>query len=436
MILKTINEIVVLISIFNVISSQDNFTIIDLTQVRDIYMTKTYFGSSYQEMELIIDTFHTEISIMDKKCAICKLKLSFNKDISDTYVQLSENKTTIQMNNEDFIGYLSKDVFKINNLIIPNLTFLLVYNVTHNKIFFDEGYLALGFSKQRKSLVKLLKEQNYISKAMYSLQLKKKNEKGYLCFGGYDKTEINETLYKNMTFTNIWYNDIEKDNFTEWFIPIKYLYIKAGHKANNITFAQKIILNSSIDKILIPKNFYLQYMNVIFSEDKLCEIQKDNRLHCKCDAKYERSFPTFYFHYEDSNIFRSSFKVTPSDYIIMDSSKKESESNVNCILQMSMNYKGNYWIFGTNIMSNYFFIFDHDNEQIGILEYRKNEHNSEIIILSIIIIACAATFFMAVYLIFKKCNQCHNNNNSSQQRDDTSIQHNFIDANREEDFHQ
>ena len=150
MILKTINEIVVLISIFNVISSQDNFTIIDLTQVRDIYMTKTYFGSSYQEMELIIDTFHTEISIMDKKCAICKLKLSFNKDISETYVQLSENKTTIQMNNEDFIGYLSKDVFKINNLIIPNLTFLLVDNVTHNTIFFDEGDLALGFSKQRK----------------------------------------------------------------------------------------------------------------------------------------------------------------------------------------------------------------------------------------------------------------------------------------------
>ena len=187
-----------------------------------------------------------------------------------------------------------------------------------------------------------LKEKNYIGKAMYSLQLKKKNEKGYLCFGGYDKTEINETLYKNMTFTNIWYNDIEKDNFAEWFIPIKYLYIKAGNKTNNITFAQKIILNTSIDKILIPKNFYLQYMNVIFSDDKLCEIQKDNRLHCKCDAKYERNFPTFYFHYENSNIFRSSFKVTPSDYIIMDSSKRESESNVNCILQMSMNYKGNY----------------------------------------------------------------------------------------------
>ena len=177
-------------------------------------------------------------------------------------------------------------------------------------------------------------------------------------------------------------------------------------------------------------------MNVIFSEDKLCEIQKDNRLHCKCDAKYERNFPTFYFHYENSNIFRSSFKVTPSDYIIMDSSKRESESNVNCILQMSMNYKGNYWIFGTNIMSNYFFIFDHDNDQIGILEYRTNEHNSEIIILSIIIIACAATFFMAVYLIFKKCNQCHNNNNSSLHRDDNSIQHNFINANSEEDFHQ
>lgn len=424
MILNKINEIVVIISIFNVIISEELFTKIDLSQVREVYTAKTYFGSSFQEMGLIIDTFHTETSIMDKNCKICKINLSFNKDKSETYMQLSENKTSIQMNNEDFIGYLSSDVFKIKDLFISNLTFLLVDDITHNTMFFDEGYLALGFSKRRKSFVKLLKEHKYINNAMYSMQLKNKNQKGYIIFGGYDKTIINETLYKNITFTNILYNDIEKDNFTEWFIPSNFLYIKVGNQTNNITFAQNIILNSSIDKILIPKNFYFQYMNMLFSEDKLCEIHKDNLIHCKCDAEYESNYPTFYFQYQNSTFYRSAFKIIPSDYIIVDSSQIKSDNKVSCILQMSLNYKGNYWIFGTNIMSNYFFIFDHDNDQIGILEYRANGNNSETVVLSIIIIACAATFFMIIYLIFKKCNQCHSN--SRNHRDGVSFRQNLM----------
>ena len=84
------------------------------------------------------------------------------------------------MNNEEFIGYLSTDSFHINDINIDNLTFFLVDNITHNTIFYDEGFLSLGFSKKNRSLLNILKENNIYFKAEYVFLDLKSNRDGYL----------------------------------------------------------------------------------------------------------------------------------------------------------------------------------------------------------------------------------------------------------------
>ena len=88
----------------------------------------------------------------------------------------------------------------------------------------------------------------------------------------------------------------------------------------------------------------------------------------------------------------------------MDNSITETSDTVNCVLSINLNYKNEYWQFGTNVIENFYIIFNHENDTIGLLEFDTNGHYSEIMFLSLIIIACSLTFFMSVYLILKKCN--------------------------------
>lgn len=404
-----------------VLSESDNDAIkIELIHSSELYIMSSSFGADKQPISLIVDTLHTVLSIMSNKCIICKSNFSFNNETSSSFSFVNNSQSVLSMNNEEFIGYFSADSFHINDIDIDNLTFFLVENVTHNTIFYDEGFLSLGFSKKHQSLIKILKKNNIINKEVYSLLFKKNSDKGYFYLGGYDTQLINASLYSNFTFCDIEYND--KDEFSEWFIPIKNLVFENRDTKYNVTTKQKIVLNSSINKILIPRNFFFEHINEIFLEENKCEIRKDNNFHCQCNSI--SVFPTFRFYYERANKADAFLKISPDYYVTMDNTITESGNTVSCVLSISLNYKNDYWQFGTNVMENFYIIFDHENNTIGLLEFDTNGHYSEIMFLSLIIIACSLTFFMSVYLILKKCN--HNN-----EHDDNQIINDFD----EDDFH-
>ena len=392
--------LVYLLNVTFILSDSNNEPIkIELLHSSELYILSSSFGSDKQPISLIVDTLHTVLSVMSNRCHICKSNFSFNNETSSSFSIVNRSQSVISMNNEEFIGYLSTDSFHINDINIDNLTFFLVDNITHNTIFYDEGFLSLGFSKKNRSLLNILKENNVISEAIYSLLFKKNSDKGYFYLGGYDTQLINASLYSNFTFTHIEYSD---DDYSEWYIPIHHIVFENKVTKYNVTSKQKIVLNSSINKILIPRDFFFEHINEIFLEESKCEIRRDNNFHCVCSSI--SSFPTFKFYYERADKNESFFKIAPEYYVTMDNSITETSDTVNCVLSINLNYKNEYWQFGTNVIENFYIIFNHENDTIGLLEFDTNGHYSEIMFLSLIIIACSLTFFMSVYLILKKCN--------------------------------
>jgi hypothetical protein len=359
-----------------------NYTVY-LEMNKNLFTMPVYLGSAPQKLNLILKTDKTILMVGGKECYGCKSGTSFDKTQSTSYA--AKAKDRISFLNSVFIGEKGSDVISIMDLKI-NSEFFIIQNIEEIQFLTVDGFMGLGPSKQKEdNIIYNLKKKRSLEKAVYGMLLNP--EYPYLHLGFYDENMFN---WGKQITTKINYPDI--DLITSWyFMPKKIKFNK-----NEITTSEKFILNTASNGLVIPKSFYDKNKQNIFSKASRCNYADDNLFHCKCDTF--DLFPNITIEFESDKFIY----FEPSNYIQQLTS--ESDLSKECILSISLNYRNDFWIIGSNMVKNYYTIFDLENESVTFIDIRGYAFGSisNTFIIGGIILICSVAFFMAIYFIYRK----------------------------------
>lgn len=393
----------------------------ELGFINGIYAIETTVGSINQNILFLVDTIHSTSSIISPSCAVC-VTHGFDNKSSTTFELESKENSTIVMNNEDFIGFYAHDNIKFSKFEIQKYQFLFVNIITHthSNSFKYEGYIGFGFSKKRDTYLSYLKKASIINKKIFGIHLKTTTDNGDLHVGGIDEVLINST--SNVTYAEVTYTD-ESDKYTEWYIKSNKVDINKTSNNHTIEGPFKLLLNSASTIIKIPKTFFFTNMHNLFPKEAQCQINQNNLFHCLCENNYHKVFPSFYFHLKDAVTNEDKdIKVQPSDYISIHN-RIISTPDSNCFLHISLNYKNDYWIFGTSVMNNFYLIFDQEEDRIGFYRFNQNHYKSSELLISLLTISGSLILIVTIYLLYKYCYSfnCMRINEGNANRNDESF---------------
>jgi hypothetical protein len=136
-------------------------------------------------------------------------------------------------------------------------------------------------------------------------------------------------------------------------------------------------------------------------------MTKQNIFQCKCDSNYTAIFPSFTFYGEDGK----AVKINPEEYIY-NNNNPESVGN-NCLLMIGLNYKNDYWIFGSNFLNNYYSIFDLEKEKI-LFQDNRGRNGGDLdstLLFCAIVFVCSLIFFLIIHYIYKRIMERREENN-------------------------
>ena len=190
----------------------------------------------------------------------------------------------------------------------------------------------------------------------------------------HNKTNITENSIKNFFYENSNYlselndnNDTYIENRTieidksQWFINFTKLKIKTDSEMDvdypNSTF--KLTLDTSSSRFYIPRIFFEKNVKKIFPQDAKCQLTRNGYFNCQCDEDYQTKFGSFVFETAEG----TKFYVNVTDYMTYQSSITGSQCEVHVVI----NYDNDLFIGGTNVLNNYYSIFDIDNNILKIL---------------------------------------------------------------------
>ena len=427
----------------NLISSYSSKTLIELYPE----LTNTGFtininlGSTQKELIVFLDIFNyysyiLTDSVLNK--TICLEHEYYNNSLSQTYSYDQQtlpkkifyrdfNLTGIPSKDNLYITSNSSLLFKQEN----KFPFLLVnqaeFKYNKSSCFPIDGGLGLGFNKFGLNFLDLLKKSGFIEKKIFALLLPLQNENAYLQLGGYKEEYINDT--SKIKWVNVKINDLPYKNFNStdntqelkllsdletkllksenfndyryennksllnWYMPAKSIGLR-----NNITIVgnEKIVFNSIMQNIVIPKKFFFENFKNIFDETNSCTIENDGYFYCSC-SDFPNNFPYFQINLDGFTI-----PITPMDYteIVINYSYDPSKS---CKLLIKLNYVNDFWELGIFIMNNFYLIFDQEENKIGFYDRKLigQFESGKALLLVMIVSLSTIFFFMILYCTFK-----------------------------------
>ena len=248
------------------------------------------------------------------------------------------------------------------------------------------------------------------------------SELSELHLGGYNEDiieqEDNLRIFKisrmNNSLPNL-FNDF-------WFINFDYFYID-NNKLKNENFKITFDLNTAY--FHIPKDFFFSYAHLIFPEEGKCQVQPEGHFVCFCNEKYNEKFAKFQF----MNGKNETIEIMPEDYIMFDNSGADNY----CYVYLLLNYENDLFIAGKYIMSNYYNIFDMNENQLKLYPIKKNHYEfykERNIIISIVLLLSGLFLFLFCYLIYRK----YFSNNQVRDEDEDDYENFFQENNNEDDI--
>ena len=318
---------------------------------------------------MIFDTSLYRTLIVSPKCEICSREgFDTNKSL---FIKGNQTESKFYYN---FQGDEYQDKVMINeNLSYFNINFISFINVSFASRVNLYGYFALSFTNYKINTKQKMYALNYDN-----------NGNTFLHIGGYNKNIIqNETLLKKYPIN---FNE----NKTQWYLFSETLYINENKTQGN----QKLILDTSTNKMYIPQKFFFDNIDVIFPKEGNCQILTSGNFLCECDENYKKKFGNFKFYINDEILF-----INVTDYISFDSSITGS----NCYVSININFNNEYWIAGNNVLNNYYSIFDIDNNTLFLYnDKNNNESNTQYLFIFLFVFIISNCVFFGGYFFYKK----------------------------------
>ena len=319
---------------------------------------------------MVFDTTLNRSLLVSPFCKICTRK---GYNIKDS-LKLYDNQTELKYH-YFFFGNEYKDkatiMSKLNDF---DFNFISFTNVSDTSQIGINGFFSLSFTNYNLNTNRKIFSLKYSSEFLY------------LFIGDINKEIIgNESLGKH-------YNVSFNENKTQWYLNAKN--VKINNKNATMNESQKLILDSSTSLFLIPKKFFFDNIDLIFPEEGNCQVLNSGDFLCECDKNFKKKFGNFQFIINDEILF-----INVTDYISLDS----SIIGMNCYVIININYENDYWYAGTNVLNNYYSVFDIDNNTLSFyIENSDNEVDAQFIIIFIIAFLISICICFGVYMIYKK----------------------------------
>ena len=320
------------------------------------YYTNSTLGNPYQNIKSFIRLENSDFYFSGYKSPE-----NYNKSLSKTYKQLSEEK--IFSGNDFSKGYLSSDNFKfINNknnkqIELTNITFILATRGNYHSNIQSSG-IRLKIKKENTNFIYQLKKRDIIDSYGFTFFFYKKiDDKGELIIGGYpheynnnlngrylkfDKSEIDGSIYSwSIKFNKISFgNHIFSENYLTSF-TIDYNGFIGNELFHN--FIYENLFKNLIEKKECFKNLSEYDYKLIF-------------YYCKNDSKVKDNFKEINFY---SKVLNYTFILNVNDVFV----------NVNNITYFLVLFEKNKilnrWVLGKPFIKKYQLIFDQDKKVIG-----------------------------------------------------------------------
>jgi len=220
------------------------------------------------------------------------------------------------------------------------------------------------------------------------------SEMGELHLGGFDINKIGEInklrIFKISKTNNS--SPFLYDDF--WFINFNYFFIK-DIKFKSQSFKLTFDLNTNY--FHIPKDLFFSLSYLIFPEQARCQVQPEGHFVCFCNEEYNKYFASFKFMNENNE----TIEINPEDYILYDNSGADNY----CYVYIVLNYENDLFIAGKYVMSNYYNIFDIDNEQLKLYRIKKDDNEflrERNFIISLVLLLSGIFLFLFCYFIYRK----------------------------------
>ena len=319
---------------------------------------------------MIFDTTLNRSLLVSPFCKICTRK---GYNIKDS-LKLYDNQTELKYHYFFFCNEYKDKATIMSKLNDFDFNFISFTNVSDTSQIGINGFFSLSFTNYNLNTNRKIFSLKYSSEFLY------------LFIGDINKEIIgNESLGKH-------YNVSFNENKNQWYLNAKN--VKINNKNATMNESQKLILDSSTSLFLIPKKFFFDNIDLIFPEEGNCQVLKSGDFLCECDKNFKKKFGNFQFIINDEILF-----INVTDYISLDS----SITGMNCYVIININYENDYWYAGTNILNNYYSVFDIDNNTLSFyIENSDNEVDAQFIIIFIIIFLISIFIGFGVYMIYKK----------------------------------
>ncbi|KAI3406379.2 SAP7 [Candida oxycetoniae] len=216
-----------------------------------LYYTTLSIGNPGQELSVMIDTGSSDLWVVgtqNPNCDFnggsseCSKYGSFDKLKSSTFTPKDDVFELNYFDGSIAEGlYCYDDIEFVKDFALTNATFAVVENTTSNMGVFGVGYPEIEATPNKyTNTLFLMKEQNLIARAAFSLYLDEANaEQGYVLFGGVDYAKFSGELVAI---------DIVQDDGKYTYLQIPLSHVAAS--LNNYTDAYS---TPSVDGTNVPK---------------------------------------------------------------------------------------------------------------------------------------------------------------------------------------
>ncbi len=293
--------------------------------------------------------------IPTSKCQICT---KFKLDLTETNLVSIKKDIIIPYYHYNYIGNIYHNEIYIGN-ITSELDFIGFNDITYKSQFTDNGIFALSYLNYNFNTTKKIFAFKFIDSDCE------------IHIGDYDLNFIS-----NISHLKIFNVTLDNNNSTDkilkpiWYINFTSILINNNSikynsdNDNNQNINIKLSLDIGTDKLHIPKKFFFDNLNLIFPKNSQCQLNPNGYFLCRCNKNYKENFGHFIFkNYNNNEIFN----ISPTDYIVYESSISESTCRVN----IKVNYENDIFIGGIGVLKNYYSIFDVDNKTFMIYKKEK-----------------------------------------------------------------
>ena len=307
------------------------FTKLDLINFKDVqYSGDIYVGTPYNKYSVIYDMGSNLFWLPSINCTLkCRNDTNrYNPELSSTsqnlhikknisyakgYIKGSLYKEKVCLNKKSVFSFLYN-----KELTVDNYKLIAVYKEKYLfKTIFD-GIVGLGINDEgdiNNSLIKLLYEQNKISKPSFSF---------YLFSNKNNNTNDISRLYIGDILENDYIYNVFKDKIKYCYLPDKNEYwlcesnkLKFELKENNInnnssktkivTSKSAVIFDTGTSFTIIPKNdsqYIMDYFN--YTLGKKCFLTKYHQIFCQCNS--EKDFGNIKIYFDENNYYQINFE--------------------------------------------------------------------------------------------------------------------------------